>query len=62
VSVEKEVDEHGLDLGCIIADLVVRDGSARPNSSRLSVDLPANGAQSARLASSFPPSTAITGS
>jgi hypothetical protein len=41
---------------------VVAGRSSRLNSSRLSVDLPANGAQSLRRAASLPPSTAITGS
>ncbi len=37
-------------------------GVSRDSSSRFSVDLPATGAQSSRLASSLPASTAISGS
>jgi hypothetical protein len=43
-------------------DLAVLGGVSRDSSSRLSVDLPATGAQSSRQALSLPASTAISGS
>ena len=62
MGVDKQVDKQALDRRPIMADLVIAVVSARLNSSRLSVDLPASGAQSERFAASLPPSTAITGS
>ena len=48
--VDKQLDKQPFDGRRVIADLVIAVGSCRLNSSRLSVDLPASGAESARLA------------
>ena len=57
--VEKDIDEHGLDQRRVIADFVIARGlcpaQLQPVECRLA-------GQSDRLASSLPPSTAITGS
>ena len=63
VRLEQQVDEQGLDRRGLMCDLVILRGRLRrDSSSQFSVDLPATGAQSSRLASSLPASTAISGS
>ena len=53
VRLEQQVDEQGLDRRGLMGDLAVLRGRLRDSSSRFSVDLPATGAQSSRLASSL---------
>ena len=60
--VQEHIDKQLLDRRRIVADLVIARRLARLSSSRFSVDFPASGAQSDRLASSLPASTASTGS
>ena len=62
VRVQQERDEQPLN-GCpVVGNLVITRRRLPAHSRRLSVDLPATGAQSSRCAASLPASTAITGS
>src|SRR5271163_1070544 len=64
VRLHEQIDKQRLDPGAVPGDPVIARQlrPAPPRSSRLSVDLPASGAQFLRRADSLPASTAMVGS
>jgi hypothetical protein len=58
---DEQIDKRCFDRLWVVADLVIGVGWSGPNSSRLSVDWPATGAQFRRRAVSLPANTAMIG-